>query len=152
MNEFFATTADVYRLTGELNPAHDQQPSADHAAKDEAATCARLARMIGLDARDADVEAWLAFAREWRAQEIAELRGQLDRVIAAFGLRAPALLVGAGCGAFLLPELTPPGWRCSSYGRDVARVAAQAAPGTREWVDVCAPSVAVAALFDKDRR
>ena len=34
MNEFFATTADVYRLTGELNPAHDQQPSADHAAKD----------------------------------------------------------------------------------------------------------------------
>ena len=26
MNEFFATTADVYRLTGELDPAHDQQP------------------------------------------------------------------------------------------------------------------------------
>ena len=23
MNEFFATTADVYRLTGELDPAHD---------------------------------------------------------------------------------------------------------------------------------
>ena len=40
MNEFFATTADVYRLTGELDPAHDQQPSADHAAKDQAATCA----------------------------------------------------------------------------------------------------------------
>ncbi|HSW24324.1 MAG TPA: hydantoinase/oxoprolinase family protein, partial [Burkholderiaceae bacterium] len=62
MNELFATTADVYRLTGELDPAHDQQPSADHAAKDQAATCARLARMIGLDARDASVEQWLAFA------------------------------------------------------------------------------------------
>ncbi|HEY6513125.1 MAG TPA: hydantoinase/oxoprolinase family protein [Burkholderiaceae bacterium] len=152
MNEFFATTADVYRLTGELDPAHDQQPSADHAAKDRDATCARLARMIGLDARDADRDAWLAFAREWRAQQIAELRGQLERVSAAYGLRAPALLVGAGCGAFLLPELAPPGWRCLSYGRNVARLATQAAPDARAWAEVCAPSVAVAALFDRDRR
>ncbi|MFI4931723.1 MAG: hydantoinase/oxoprolinase family protein [Burkholderiales bacterium] len=152
MNEFFATTADVYRLTGDLNPAHDQQPSADHAAKDVAATCARLARMIGLDARDASAEQWLAFAQDWRAQQVAELRGQLDRVSAAFGLRAPALLVGAGCGAFLLPALAPAGWRCLSYGRDVVRLAPQATPGTREWAEVCAPSVAVAALFDRDRR
>ncbi len=152
MNEFFATTADVYRLTGELDPAHDQQPSADHAAKDEAATCARLARMIGLDARDASAEQWLAFAHDWRAQQIAELRGQLDRVSAAFGLGAPALLVGAGCGAFLLPALAPAGWRCLSYGRDIARLAPQATPGTPEWAEVCAPSVAVAALFDRDRR
>jgi probable H4MPT-linked C1 transfer pathway protein len=152
MNEFFATTADVYRLTGELDPAHDQQPSADHAAKDVAATCARLARTIGLDARDASVEQWLAFAREWRAQQLGELRDQLDRVSAASGLRAPALLVSAGCGSFLLPELAPPGWRCLCYGRDVARIAAQAAPGTSEWAEVCAPSVAVAALFDRDLR
>ena len=152
MNEFFATTADVYRLTGELNPAHDQQPSADQAAKDEAATCARLARMIGLDAGDADGEAWLAFAHEWRAHQLIELRGQLDRVIAAFGQRETGVLVSAGCGAFLLPELTPPGWRCLSYGRDIARVAAQAAPDTHAWADVCAPAVAVATLFEKDRR
>ena len=152
MNEFFATTADVYRLTGELDPAHDQQPSADQMAKDRTATCARLARMIGLDARDGSDEEWLALARDWRAQQIVELRGQLDRVSAAFGLRAPALLVGAGCGAFLLRELAPPGWRCLSYGRDIVRVAAPAAPGAREWAEVCAPSVAVAALFDRDRR
>jgi len=151
MNEFFATTADVYRLTGELNPAHDQQPSADHAAKDLTATRARLARMIGLDARDASAEQWLAFALEWRAQQVAELAGQLARVSAALGLSAPALLVGAGCGAFLLPELAPPGSRCLSYGRDIVRLAAQARPGTLEWAEVCAPSVAVAALFDRDR-
>ena len=152
MNEFFATTADVYRLTGELNPAHDQQPSADHAAKDRVATCARIARMIGLDARDASAEQWLAIALDWRARQVAELRGQLDRVSTAFGLDAPALLVGAGCGAFLLPELVPTGWRCLSYGRDIARVAARAAPGTRDWAEVCAPCVAVAALFDRDQR
>ena len=38
MNEFFATTADVYRLTGELDPTHDQHPSADNAGKDPVAT------------------------------------------------------------------------------------------------------------------
>ena len=34
MHEFFATSADVYRLTGELDPAHDQYPSADQGPKD----------------------------------------------------------------------------------------------------------------------
>ena len=47
MNEFFATTADVYRLTGELAAAHDLHPAADQGAKDLAGTQARLARMIG---------------------------------------------------------------------------------------------------------
>jgi len=50
MNELFATSADVFRLTGELAADHDQQPTADGAGKDEAATCRRLARMIGMDA------------------------------------------------------------------------------------------------------
>jgi len=31
-------------------------------------------------------------------------------------------------------------------------LAPQATPGTPEWAEVCAPSVAVAALFDRDRR
>ena len=50
MNEWFATTADVYRLLGELDPAHDQQPAADNGDKDLPATRRRLARMIGRDA------------------------------------------------------------------------------------------------------
>lgn len=152
MNEFFATTADVYRLTGELPAAHDQQPSADSAPKDMAHTQARLARMIGLDARDANENEWLAFARAWRAQQIAELRSQIDRVLAAHSRDAALLLVGAGCGAFLVPELLNAGARALDYGRDVARVAPHAPAGTAAWASVCAPSVAVAALFEQDVR
>ena len=33
MHEFFATTADVYRLTGELDPEHDLHPAADGALR-----------------------------------------------------------------------------------------------------------------------
>jgi (4-(4-[2-(gamma-L-glutamylamino)ethyl]phenoxymethyl)furan-2-yl)methanamine synthase len=150
MNEFFATTADVYRLTGELDPAHDQQPSADNGPKDEAGSCARLARMIGLDARDAPLAQWQWFARAWRSAQLDELRGQLRRVLAAHALQGPALLVSAGCGAFLVPELLPARWRHVDYAVELAQIAPHAAPGTATWARVCAPSVAVAALFEKD--
>ena len=150
MNEFFATTADVYRLTGELDPAHDQHPSADNGPKDLAGSCARLARMIGLDARDAPLAKWQWFARAWRTAQLNELRDQLQRVLAAQSLQGPALLASAGCGAFLVPELLPTGWRHLDYAAQIARIATHAPPGTVAWARVCAPSVAVAALFEKD--
>ena len=150
MNEFFATTADVYRLTGELDPAHDQQPSADQAAKDLGHTQARLARMIGLDARDGSDADWLAFARAWRQEQLAELRGQLAHVAADHGLGPSAIVVAAGCGAFLVPALAPCGWACAEYRDAVVRVSATAVPDVVGWAGVVAPAIAVAALQLKE--
>ena len=165
MNEFFASAADVYRLTGELDPAHDQMPSADDGPKDLPSTRQRLARMIGLDQRDAAPEAWLAFARAWRTAQVIELGGQLRRVMATHGLGRDAVLVSAGCGDFLVSDVLAhaasgmsdpsPGWRLAAYGRDVARVAAQPSAdraAVQAWAQVCAPCVAVASLFDSGRR
>ncbi len=166
MNEFFATSADVYRLTGELDPAHDLHPSADNAPKDLPATRRRLARMIGLDARDAAADEWLAFAHTWRDRQVDELAGQLRRVIDAHGLADTAVALGAGCGDFLVSDVLA---RAGAplvrqrYGRDVARIAADALPGAppgalpgaeaaARWAQVCAPAVAVAALFDSEQR
>ncbi len=157
MNEFFATTADVYRLTAELDPAHDLQPSADGAAKDALATRRRLARMIGLDARDASDADWLAFAHAWRALQLAEIGGQLQRVIAAAGLPADAPIVGAGCGDFLAAALAAqlgrPHRRFAALvlGRDVST--GEGAGDTLErWMQVAAPSVAVALLLARGMR
>ena len=165
MNEFFATAADVYRLTGELNPAHDLYPSADSAPKQLPATRQRLARMIGLDQREAAADDWLAFARSWRAAQVAELAGQMRRVIEAHGLGPDAWVVSAGCGDFLVPDVLvqamagttrpAPAHRLVAYGNDVARVAAHASAGhgtLQAWAQVCAPCVAVATLFDRDHR
>ncbi|MEJ8823369.1 hydantoinase/oxoprolinase family protein [Variovorax humicola] len=167
MNEFFATTADVYRLTGELDPAHDQHPSADNAPKDLDATRQRLARMIGLDRRDAAEGEWLAFARNWRALQVTLLGDEMRRVIATHGLGSDAVVVSAGCGAFLVGDVVAqataanadalrprPAHRQLAYGRDVARFAAHHGAGRaamQAWAQVCAPSVAVAALFDMDQ-
>jgi probable H4MPT-linked C1 transfer pathway protein len=163
MNEFFATTADVYRLTAELDPAHDLHPAADGGAKDTAATQRRLARMIGLDARDAGDAEWLAFAQAWRAAQVEEIAGQLRRVIAASGLRGSIAVVSAGCGAFLAQDVVAQAMdgaaapRLLGYGRDIVRVATDSGTGsdaeaTADWAQVCAPSVAVAALLDREQR
>lgn len=156
MNEYFATVADVYRLTGELNPAHDLYPSADNAPKDLPATRKRLARMIGLDARDASDADWLVFAHSWRAAQVDELSRQLRRVMAMHALHADAVVVSAGCGDFLVNDmLTHANGKARtsrSYGIDLARLSPHAAPDTSTWAQVCAPSVAVAMLLDMELR
>jgi (4-(4-[2-(gamma-L-glutamylamino)ethyl]phenoxymethyl)furan-2-yl)methanamine synthase len=148
MNEFFATTADVYRLTDELDPLHDQHAPADNAGKDLPATRRRLARMVGLDARDGSEAEWLAFAQAWRACQVQEIAGQLQRVLALHRLPRTARLVSAGCGDFLVAELATLAGvdHGLSYGRQVARLE----PGRHElavWAQVCAPCIAVAALW-----
>ena len=176
MNEFFATAADVYRATGELNPAHDLYPSADNAAKHLPATHQRLARMVGLDERDGTADDWLAFARSWRAAQVAVLGGELRRVIAAHGLGPQAVVVSAGCGDFLVCDVLAhavagapaaaaataacvpspsPVHRLVAYGTEVARVAVNTGAGhatVQGWAQVCAPCVAVATLFDMEQR
>ena len=181
MNEFFATAADVYRATGELDPAHDPHPSADHAAKDLPATHQRLARMIGLDARDGSDADWLALARAWRAAQVATLGDELRRAIDARGdddggddggdeggdaasrVGPAAQIVAAGCGAFLVPEVLArargahaPIHRVVTYGERVAQIAPGLDPARhaalQRWATVCAPCVAVAALFEREQR
>jgi (4-(4-[2-(gamma-L-glutamylamino)ethyl]phenoxymethyl)furan-2-yl)methanamine synthase len=165
MNELFATAADVYRLNGELNPAHDLYPSADNNAKDLPATRQRLARMIGLDQRDAAPDDWLVFAQSWREAQVTELGGQLRRVLAAHGLKQESVVVSAGCGDFLVndvlahalarPTQLVTGDRLAAYGSEVARVAAHAIGGrgaVQTWAQVCAPCVAAAMLFEMDHR
>jgi probable H4MPT-linked C1 transfer pathway protein len=181
MNEYFATVADVYRLTGELNPAHDLYPSADNAPKDLPATRKRLARMIGMDARDASEAEWLVFAHAWRAAQVAELGEQLRGVMALHAMSADAVVVSAGCGDFLVSDVLAhsaicpapgrpkpgsapwgqersdwgadrPSRACRSYGADLARLAPHASADAATWAQVCAPSVAVAMLLDMELR
>lgn len=152
MNEFFATTADVYRLLGELDAAHDQHPAADHGPKDALGTRRRLARMVGRDAQEAGDEAWLDFARAWRAEQLNEIGHNLDRVLAAAGLPADAPLVAAGCGGFLVEKLAAARQRpCLFFASQVVRLDARAMPLAIRLAQVCAPAVAVGLLLEQER-
>ena len=142
MNELFASSADVYRLTGELDAEHDQQPAADNAGKDRVATQRRLARMIGLDARDAGDGEWSSFAAAWRQKQRALLRDNAARVVAASGLGPDAPIVGAGCGHFLARALASALQR--PY-RTIDTLIPVDEPW-RGWARVAAPCVALALL------
>jgi probable H4MPT-linked C1 transfer pathway protein len=142
MNEWFATSADIYRLTGELSPLYDVHPSADQGPKTEAASCARLARMIGRDAHEADANEWRSFAQHWRALQLREIGVNLARVAAAHPELSTAPLVGAGCGRFLAAALAREEARGYLDFGALARVPDSCAA----WAATCAPSVAVALL------
>lgn len=141
MNEWFATTADVYRLTGELAADHDQHPAADGGPKDLAGSCRRLARMIGHDSGDARRDDWIGFARHWRGLQLHLLEAGLRQVSPA-----RATLVGAGCGGFLVRDLAQRLQRRHVAFADLVG----APPNLRAWADVCAPAVAVAMLCHED--
>lgn len=149
MNEWFATTADVYRLSGELDPAHDQQPSADNAAKDLPATRRRLARMIGRDAREAPDADWLAFAHAWRARQCDRIADALERVLSVAPIARDAPLVAAGCGDFLVETLAQrTGRPLRGFARDVLGLRDAGDAALRGWAQVCAPAVAVGLLYE----
>ena len=146
MNEWFATTADIYRLTGELAEQYDLHPSADQGPKTEGASRTRLARMIGRDAHEAGPDEWRSFALRWRELQLREIGVNLARVTAAHPELVAAPLVGAGCGRFLAVALA-----CMEAGEatrgyiDFGTLAG--VPANRSnWAATCAPSVAIALL------
>ena len=142
MAEYFATTADVYRLTGELPEGADQLPAADNGGKTVRDSARRLARMVGRDVDSAPLEAWRRCARYLAELQLWRIRQGCERVL-SLGIVAPgAPLVGAGVGRFLVQLLAH---RLGRRYRDFGRLVDPARPA-REWVASCAPAVSVAVL------
>ncbi|RZU02711.1 hydantoinase/oxoprolinase family protein [Rivibacter subsaxonicus] len=147
MNEYFATSADVYRLTGELDPRHDPHPAADNGAKDEVGTRRRLARMIGRDAHEGSAADWLALARHWRSCQLDATLEELLRVAAAAELPRGAPLVASGCGDFLVEVLGAAcGRPVQAFGERCVALHPAADAELAGWAQVGAPAVAVALL------
>lgn len=148
MAELFATSADVFRLTGELPEGADLHPAADGCDKTDAGSARRLLRMVGADLGDAApgearaLAAWLSGAALNRLCDAAAI------VLSAPGAPEAPTVFGAGVGRFLARRLAG---RLGLMYRDVGaewsadpRIAAAAAD--------CAPAVAVARLFAHGRK
>ncbi len=141
MAEYFATMADVYRVTGELNEAHDQTDTADGAEKTPQASARRLARMIGCDFYPGQLPRWQAFAHNLRGQQVQKIRLACEQLSVNSGLSANAPIIGAGIGRFLAQQLA--GQWARPY-LDFSRLC-QSSATTPNAAD-CAPAVAVGYL------
>lgn len=141
--EHFATTADIYRLTGELPDGADLLPTTDGGVKSPEGSARRLARMIGRDAVSAPLSAWKMLAACFAERQIARLWDACAAVLSRGNLPAGAPIVGAGVGSFvavrLAPRLARPYLALSSL--------APLAGAHADEVAACAPAFAVASLL-----
>jgi len=141
--EHFATTADVYRLTAELDESHDLADTADGKGKTMEDSARRLARMLCHDVAEASIEQWIKLAYAFR-------QCQLDRLMAAansqYAAHVPYLdgpIIGAGAGSFLVDSLA------KHTGREYRAVADFITTKTTDSAHgaaVCFPAYAVAQL------
>ena len=136
--EHFATTADVYRLTGELADEDDMVDTADCTGKTELESARRLARMIGHDVEDADMSSWKTLAFEFRKAQLMRLQG----AVSYLDINQEVPLIGTGAGRFLVRALAQ---QMNKPYLDVETLI-NASNDAAHWAGVCLPAVAVAIL------
>ncbi len=144
MAEHFATTADVYRLTGELQESDDQYPAADGGEKSPVASARRLARQFGRDYDDLQQAGWVRLATAIRSQQIAGIAAAVSLQDSLGRVSDTTPLVGAGIGRFLVEALA------KMQNRPYIDYAAflPMRPERLEFeVSDCAPAAAVAGLL-----
>lgn len=141
--EYFATTADVYRVTGELPPRHDLADTADGQDRTLPASMRRLARMVGHDLEDADESAWCSLAQAFRQQQVSLLVQAIQPSLEQENMQ-PHMLTGLGAGSFLLPEIAQN--LNLTYTPASAWIAADN-PLLKSDAEVCFPAYAVARLW-----
>jgi probable H4MPT-linked C1 transfer pathway protein len=140
--EYFATSADIYRLLGELPEGADQMPAADKREKTEAASRARLARMVGRDAAEAPPEAWRDLAAFLAEAQLRRIEDAARQVLSRGLLPSSAPVIGAGCGRHVMHRLAA---RLGREWRDFAALPPFVGLSP-ETADQCAPAAAVALL------
>jgi probable H4MPT-linked C1 transfer pathway protein len=105
MAEYFATMADVYRLTGDLNEAHDQTDTADGTEKSISASARRLSRMIGYEFAEQDLTLWRFVAFQLKQQQKQQIQQGCLRQFSRHETAEIPCLVGAGIGRFLVKQI-----------------------------------------------
>ena len=143
MAEYFATMADVYRVTGELNELHDQCETADGAEKTVTASARRLSRMLGSDFSIEELPRWRQFAKNIRAQQVQKIQRGCAYRLQSMNVPGNHPLIGAGVGRFLVKQIA------QSFGApylDFSGLCPGSANQTGLTAADCAPAVAVACL------
>lgn len=148
MAEYFATTADVWRLLDELPEHADQYPAADGGAKTSEASARRLARMIGRDVAEGSMDDWRALASAFADAQLDALVDACRTLPGIAALAPDAPVVCAGAGRFVAARLA------RTLGRPavtLGKLIADLAPDCADEATTCAPAVAVALLAEGGR-
>ena len=138
--EYFATMADVYRLTGELAQGADMAETADGKGKSVLESARRLARMIGHDVEDKPIEIWKNLADTCRNVQFDQIKTAILK-----HLKPDIPIIGAGTGSFLVKALA------DDLGCTYLPVSSVIEKHfkSNQALEVCFPAYAVARLLAK---
>ena len=146
MAEYFATMADVYRVTGELNESHDKTDTADGTEKSIKASGKRLSRMIGAEFKSNETDVWITFALDLKKQQKQQITNASLRQLVRATKDKKMTLVGAGIGRFLAQEIAQD---LNLPYQDFEDLFKPNHQHLNYSLSDCAPTVAVAALYLK---
>jgi probable H4MPT-linked C1 transfer pathway protein len=144
--EHFATTADVYRLTGDLNEAEDMAETADGTGKTPEESARRLARMIGRDLHDAPISAWIGLAYAFKQIQLNTLKNAAMRNFSRHLIDYRAPIIVAGAGDFLVRDMAR---QLKLKYLEVGYMVSAHNDEARSRAGVCLPAYAVAYLAAK---
>ena len=138
MNEYFASSADVHRILGDLPDGADKMSTADGREKTVEASRARLARMIGREAEEGSDLEWAGLAAWFAETQIRQITDAASLRLSRNDVAAAAPVVAAGVGERLAAEAARRLRRpCLGFSSLIS------APAEASH---CAPAVAVALL------
>jgi probable H4MPT-linked C1 transfer pathway protein len=98
--EYFATMADVYRLTGELLPENDMSETADGKGKTALENARRLARMLGHDVENHSMKTWKNLAETCKTLQTNQIKTAVLK-----HLKPNMTIIGAGAGSFIAKQI-----------------------------------------------
>jgi probable H4MPT-linked C1 transfer pathway protein len=138
MNEYFASSADVHRILGDLPDGADKMSTADGGEKTVEASRARLARMIGRETDEGSDLEWTGLAAWFAEAQIRQITDATFLRLSRNDVAAAAPVVAAGVGEGLAAEAARRLRRpCLGFSSLIS------APAEASH---CAPAVAVALL------
>jgi probable H4MPT-linked C1 transfer pathway protein len=149
MNEYFATSADVFRVLHELDESTDVLPAADNGPKTLDGSARRLLRMVGEDLSGATQVPARQLASWYRLRLLQTLEEALALLLSRGDVSAAAPLIGVGVGRFLVADLAARLHRPWLAGDELLCPEVND-PALRGWAVNCAPCVAVARLAMTD--
>lgn len=141
--EYFATTADVYRVLGELSPDYDMADTADGQGRSVVDSMRRLARMVGHDFADADESTWQSLAEVFKEKQLEVLMRAINMTLNQASTQ-PVSLLGLGAGSFLAEALAR---RLQMPYQAVSGLLPAAHAQLKIDAEVCFPAYAVARLW-----
>jgi len=145
ISENFATMADVHRILGTLPNGVDLMATADGREKSIPASRARLARMVGSDAADADTKSWDLLARWFAEAQIRAVADAVMLVMSSCVAASVAPVIAAGIGVDVVAEVARRlGLSCQRFDELL-----EIAPEARDAVCHCAPAAALTALASR---